>query len=177
MFSILFEKELKSILLSPKFFATFGVCALLILLSVFVGIQEYQNEVERYETALQLAEQQMMQEDSWWGMQNVAFRKPSVMQVFVSGVNNDIGRSSEISTWYEPKLEQSNYADDTLFAVFRFIDLTFIVQVVLSLFAILFTYDAINGERESGTLKLALSNAVPRGQYVLAKFAGSWVGL
>ena len=60
---------------------------------------------------------------------------------------------------------------------FRFIDLTFIVQVVLSLFAILFTYDAINGERESGTLKLALSNAVPRGQYVLAKFVGSWVGL
>ncbi len=153
------------------------MCSLLILLSVFVGIQEYQNEVEQYETALQLAEQQMMQEDSWWGLQNVAFRKPSVMQIFVSGVNNDIGRSSEISTWYEPKLEQSNYADDTLFAVFRFIDLTFIVQVVLSLFAILFTYDAINGERESGTLKLALSNAVPRGQYVLAKFAGSWLGL
>ena len=77
MFNILFEKELKSIFLSPKFVATFGVCSLLILLSVFVGIQEYQNEVEQYETALQLAEQQMMQEDSWWGMQNVAFRKPS----------------------------------------------------------------------------------------------------
>ena len=177
MFSILFEKELKSILLSPKFVSTFGVCSLLILLSVFVGIQEYQNEQEQYETAIQLAEQQIMQEDSWWGIDNVVFRKPHPMQIFVSGVNNDIGRSAEISTWVEPKLESSNYADDTLFAVFRFIDLTFIVQVVLSLFAILFTYDSINGERESGTLKLALSNAVPRGQYVLAKFAGSWVGL
>ncbi len=177
MFSILFEKELKAILLSPKFVATFGVCSLLILLSVFVGIQEFQNEQEQYETAIQLAEQQILQEDSWWGIENIAFRRPTPMQIFVSGVNNDIGRSSEISTWVEPKLEQSNYADDTLFAVFRFIDLTFIVQVVLSLFAILFTYDAINGERESGTLKLALSNAVPRAQYVLAKFAGSWVGL
>ncbi len=177
MFSTLFEKELKSIFLSPKFFATFGVCSVLILLSVFVGIQEYRTEVEQYQTAIQLAEQQIMQEESWWGIENVAFRKPDPMQIFVSGVNNDIGRRSEISTWVEPKLEQSNYADDTLFAVFRFIDLTFIVQVVLSLFAILFTYDAINGERESGTLKLALSNAVPRAQYVLAKFAGSWVGL
>ena len=177
MFSILFEKELKSILLSPKFVATFGVCSLLILLSVFVGIQEYENEQEQYETAIQLAEQQIMQEDSWWGINNVVFRKPSPMQIFVSGVNNDIGRTSEINTWVEPKLEQSNYADDTLFAVFRFIDLTFIIQVVLSLFAILFTYNAINGERESGTLKLALSNAVPRAQYVMAKFAGSWVGL
>ena len=177
MFSTLFEKELKSILLSPKFFATFGVCSVLILLSIFVGIQEYRAETEQYQTAIQLAEQQIMQEDSWWGMENVAFRKPDQMQIFVSGVNNDIGRRSEISNWVEPKLEQSHYADDTLFAVFRFIDLSFIVQVVLSLFAILFTYDAINGERESGTLKLALSNSVPRGQYVLAKFAGSWVGL
>ena len=177
MFSTLFEKELKSIFLSPKFVATFGVCSLLILLSIIVGIQEYRNEIDQYNTALRLAEQQMMEEDSWWGIENVAFRKPDVMQIFVSGVNNDIGRRAEISTWVEPKLENSNYSDDTLFAVFRFIDLTFIVQVVLSLFAILFTYDAINGERESGTLKLALSNAVPRGQYVLAKFVGSWVGL
>ena len=177
MFSVLFEKELKSIILSPKFVATFGVCSLLILLSVFVGIQEYNNEIDQYNTAVQLSEQQMMGESSWWGIENVVFRKPSVMQVFVSGVNNDIGRSAEINTWVEPKLENSNYSDDTLFAVFRFVDLTFIFQVVLSLFAILFTYDSINGERESGTLKLALSNAVPRAKYVLAKFAGSWVGL
>lgn len=177
MFSILFEKELKAILLSPKFVSTFGVCSLLILLSVFVGIQEYNNEVEQYETAVRLSEQQMMEEDSWWGLENIAFRKPNTMQIFVAGVNYDIGRNAEISTWVEPKLENSNYSDDTLFAVFRFIDLAFIVQVVLSLFAILFTYDAINGERELGTLKLALSNAVPRGKYMLAKFAGSWVGL
>ena len=177
MFSVLFEKELKSIVLSPKFVATFGVCSLLIILSIFVGIQEYNNEVDQYNTAIQLSEQQMRGETSWWGIDNVVFRKPSVMQVFVSGVNNDIGRSAQISTWVEPKLENSNYSDDTLFAVFRFVDLTFIFQVVLSLFAILFTYNAINGERESGTLKLALSNAVPRAQYVLAKFAGSWVGL
>ena len=177
MFSILFEKELKAVLLSPKFVATFGVCSLLILLSIFVGIQEYQNEMDQYQTALQLNDQQMMEEDSWWGVQNNVFRKPVVMQVFVSGVNNDIGRSAQINTWFEPKLENSNYSSDTLFAVFRFIDLTFIFQVVLSLFAILFTYDAINGERESGTLKLAFSNAIPRAKYVLAKFVGSWTGL
>jgi hypothetical protein len=51
------------------------------------------------------------------------------------------------------------------------------VQVVLTLLAILFTYDAINGERESGTLQLTLSNAVPRSKYVAAKFVGSWLGI
>ena len=38
MFKILVEKELEAILLSPKFVATFGVCALLILLPVLGGV-------------------------------------------------------------------------------------------------------------------------------------------
>ena len=177
MFKTLFEKELKAILLSPKFVATFGVCTVLILLSVFIGIKEYEAGRAHYETAVQLTQQNMLEASNWWSVTNRVFREPDPMQVFVSGVNNDIGRLSDVSTWNEIKLKQSSYSDDPLFALFRFIDFTFIVQVVLSLFAILFTYDAINGERESGTLKLALSNAVPRSQYVLAKFAGSWIGL
>ena len=177
MFGTLFEKELKAILLSPKFVATFGVCSLLILLSVFIGIQEHRAAVDQYETAIQLADQEIREATSWWGVNNRVYRRPNPMQIFASGVNNDIGRLSNISTWTEVKLRQSTYSDDSLFALFRFIDFTFIVQVVLSLFAILFTYDAINGERESGTLKLAFSNAVPRGTYMLAKFLGSWVGL
>ena len=177
MFTTLFEKELKAIILSPKFVATFAVCSLLILLSVFIGIQEYRASVRQYETAVQLTDQQAQEATSWWGVQNKVYRKPDAMQIFASGVNNDVGRFSSIDRRSEVKLRQSTYLDDSLFALFRFIDFTFIVQVVLSLFAILFTYDAINGEREAGTLKLALSNAVPRGKYVLAKFLGAWTGL
>jgi ABC-type transport system involved in multi-copper enzyme maturation permease subunit len=177
MFWLLVEKELKSVILSPKFTATFGICSLLMLVSLFIGIQEFWHTQSRYETALRLTEQELQSENSWWGIQNRAYREPDAMQVFVSGVDYDIGRLSQISTWTEVKLENSAYSDDSLFAIFRFVDFTFIVQVVLSLFAILFTYDSINGERESGTLKLALSNNVPRARFVLAKFVGSWIGL
>ena len=38
-------------------------------------------------------------------------------------------------------------------AGFRFLDLDFIFQIVLSLFAILFAYDTISGEKERGTLR------------------------
>ena len=41
-----------------------------------------------------------------------------------------------------------------MLAMFRFIDLEFTFQVVLSLFAILFSYDAVCGERERGTLEI-----------------------
>lgn len=177
MLKLLIEKELKSIIQSPKFVATFGVCTILILLSFFIGIKEFQNATKQYETATELVNQHFTEVTSFYQVENKVYREPDPMQIFVSGVNNDVGRQSRISSSSDIKLQQSSYSTDPLFAVFRFIDFTFIVQVVLSLFAILFTYDAVNGERESGTLKLALSNAVPRGKYLFAKFVGSWLGL
>ncbi|HML83996.1 MAG TPA: ABC transporter permease subunit, partial [Bacteroidales bacterium] len=41
-------------------------------------------------------------------------------------------------------------------------DLITITGILLSLLAILFSYDSISGEREDGTLKLLLSNHLPR---------------
>ncbi len=99
------------------------------------------------------------------------------MQIFVTGVHNDIGRLAPIDSRREARLRQSVYSDDSILAVFRTFDLSFIVQVVLSLFAILFTYDAVNGERQAGTLKLIFSNAVPRARFILAKIVGIWLGL
>lgn len=177
MLKILIFKELKALVLGPKFVGTFAVCSLLILLSVFVGVQEYRAAVTQYEAATQLVDQEMRERSSWMGFSSRIFRQPDPMQIFVSGVNNDIGRLSSIESFQDIKLRNSIYSDDPIFAFFRFIDFTFIGQVVLSLFAILFTYDAINGERESGTLQLTFSNAVPRVKYLIGKFVGSWLGM
>ncbi len=177
MFKIIIENELRAILYSPKFVATFATCSLLMLLSVFVGIQEYRASVRQYEASLSLADQQLQEASSYSGVNMRTYRAPDPMQVFVSGVQNDIGRFSDINASEALKLTNSVYSDDPIFAIFRFIDFTFIVQVVLSLFAILFTFDAINGERERGTLKLIFSNAVSRAEYVLSKSIGAWLGL
>jgi len=177
MFSVIVEKELKSIIMSPKFAATFGVCSILLLLSVFVGINEYNNVVAQYETINKMTEEEMRQQSAWHGVYNRVAREPDPMQIFVSGVSYDIGRKTIISNWEPVDLEYSSYSDDPIFALFRFIDFGFIVQVVLSLFAILFTFDSINGERERGTLQLVFSNAIPRATYILGKCVGSWLGL
>ncbi|HTK83106.1 MAG TPA: ABC transporter permease subunit [Bacteroidota bacterium] len=177
MTSLVINKELKAIIMSPKFAATFAVCSLLMLLSVYVGIQEYRTSVQQYETATQLVNQEMRESASWQGLTNRTYRRPDPMQIFVSGVNYDVGRWSGINQFSTVKLRHSSYSDDPIFAVFRFVDFSFIVTVVLALFALLFTYDAINGERESGTLQLTFSNAVPRAKYVLGKLIGAWLGL
>ena len=177
MFSLLLQKELKNIISSPKFTATFLVCSVLILISVFVGINEYENAVAQYQANQEIARQDIAQATSWGRVRNLLHREPNPVQIFVSGVHFDVGRLSSISDYNDVKLIRSPYSDETLFAIFRVIDFAFIVQIVLSLFAILFTYDAINGEREQGTLKLAFANSVSRAQYLLAKFSGIWLGL
>lgn len=177
MLFTLIQKELKSIILSPKFAVTFGICAFLILLSVFTGISEYRAAVDGWETNVRLADDQVRETNNWSHMSYRAMRKPEPLMVFVSGLSSDIGRWSRISGQEGVKLRNSAYSDDPIFAVFRMIDFAFIVQIVLSLLAILFTYDAVSGERESGTLKLIFANSVPRATYLLGKCIGSWLGL
>lgn len=48
---------------------------------------------------------------------------------------------------------------------------------MMSLLALLFSYNAISGERERGTLNLMMSNAVPRSTLLLGKYIGSIVSL
>lgn len=177
MLSILIQKELKAIILSPKFTATFVICSLLMLLSVYIGINEYKAFSKQYEAGTNLISEGAREATSWNGIRYRTYRAPDPMQIFVSGLNYDVGRWSSINTQSNVKLRNSSYSDDPIFAVFRFIDFAFIVQVVLSLFAIMFTYDAVNGEREDGTLKLVFANAVPRAKYILAKCIGAWIGL
>ena len=51
------------------------------------------------------------------------------------------------------------------------------IGVLMSFFAILFTFDVIAGERMRGTLSLIMSNSVSRGQVLLGKYLGAFVTL
>ena len=88
-------------------------------------------------------------------------KPPQVLGTIASGVDEAVGRVASVNIAYDPNLVDSKYESNPVFSVFGALDLTFIVKIVLSLFAILFTYDAIVGEKERGTLKLTLSNRVP----------------
>ena len=51
------------------------------------------------------------------------------------------------------------------------------IGVLMSFFAILFTFDAVAGERSSGTLSLMMSNTVSRSQVLLGKSVGAFLTL
>ena len=60
---------------------------------------------------------------------------------------------------------------------FTTLDWAFIVGYVLSFIAILFTFDAISGELERGTLRLTLANSIPRHTVLIGKFLGAFISI
>ena len=73
-------------------------------------------------------------------------------------------------------LERINWTNPLL-NLFTSIDIVFIFEVVLSLIALIFAYDAIAGERERGTLRLVVTHPVRRGQILLAKYISAMLCL
>ncbi|MHC4435800.1 MAG: ABC transporter permease subunit [Planctomycetota bacterium] len=55
---------------------------------------------------------------------------------------------------------------------FSSIDWVFIISVILSFLAMVFTYDSVSGEKEDGTLRQMLANTIPRHQVLLGKYLG-----
>ena len=68
----------------------------------------------------------------------------------------------------------SNHGSDATILIK--IDWVFI-GIFMSFFVILFTFDAIAGERAKGTLSLMMSNQISRGQMIFAKYLGTFFTL
>jgi len=174
------KKEIQDTIMSPRFVFTFLLCTILILLSIYTGINNYQAELKEHSAAVALNKKNLESQQNYGtlaGLGTKINKKPQVLSTVVSGIWEAVGRVATVTMAFDPSMVESKYNSNPIFAVFGPLDLSFIVKIVLSLFAILFTYDAIVGEKERGTLKLALSNNVPRDRLILGKAIGGFVSL
>ena len=174
------KKEILDNITSPKFVFTFLLCTVLILLSVYTGVANYGADKKEYTAAVALNKKNLENQPNYSSLAGIGIKinkPPQVLGTVVSGIEEDVGRVAAVNIAMDPNLVESKYGSNPVFAVFGALDLMFIVKIVLSLFAILFTYDTIVGEKEKGTLKLALSNDVPRDRLILGKAIGGYISL
>jgi len=176
MLKVLIEKEIRDLVGSAKFVITFAACALLIILTFYVGAARYKLNVTQYEASKAEVLRSMAGTTDWFDVENISiFLTPKPLAALVSGIDNDIGRTAHISGRGSIPTEDSRYNEDPVFAIFRFIDLEFVFAIILSLFAILLGYDSVSGEKERGTLKLSFANPIPKHTYILGKILGSLI--
>ena len=179
MLKDIIKKEILDHLLSAKFIFMFIICSVLILLSVYMGTAEYLEDKKVYDDDIAWDALAMQPPNTYSILLEGALkvhRPPRLLGSLVKGVEDAAGRVS-LTNKTEVSLSESKYENNPLTAVFGAFDLLFIVKMALSLFAILLIYDTICGEKEKGTLKLSLSNSVPRDRLLLGKVVGGYVSL
>jgi len=180
MFGVLLKKELLTNLLDLKFVVISIVCIALILLGVFAGGRSYETRMAEYTTGRSLARKTLANQPNWGMVYQLGMKlmvPPSSLSALVTGIEESAGRSGSVSIAFDVKLQDSKFSENPIMGVFGTLDLTFIVTVVLSLFALLLTYDTISGEKEQGTLRLILANAVPRDKIISAKIVGGLISM
>jgi ABC-type transport system involved in multi-copper enzyme maturation permease subunit len=79
------------------------------------------------------------------------------------------------SAWNVFSFENKSGSTNPFLQTFEELNWSFIAAMIISFVALLFTFDAVSGEKESKTLALALSNSISRGTLLLGKYLSAIV--
>ncbi len=162
MLKSIIKKEILQNLTSYKFSIIIILSTVLILISLFIMFQDYQFRLENYE---------ILQPQS---NEPIAIIPPMPLSIFARGLDENLTRSYEIRFSGQIRVGSKQQSVNNLFRLFTTPDLLYVIKVILALCAMLFAFDMVCGEKESGTLKQSLSNSINRPQLILGKWVGGF---
>ena len=181
MLLVLIRKELLANLRTARLAVAAGLTLLLTVLAVGVGSVDYSDNHEHYETRLRENTERLNDVNTWnqaqWSTSRVMV-PPQPLGILCRGLPGTAVQSSGWGINWIPTMVWLDSEDFNMFLkVISEIDATMVISVLLSFLAVILGFDGISSERERGTMKLLLANAVPRTHVVLAKLAGGITSL
>ena len=169
MLLTLIRRELLDNLMTFRFAAAVFITLLLVVAATAVLIQDYERRLESYNTSLETHRQKLYKWQTYSpGMDRLYVdRPPNPLSLFNVGLDKRLGNKIQVSHSFVPALwdAEMDSSDNSFLNIFSSIDIVFIFEVVLSLLALIFAYDALAGERERGTLRLVLTASYPTRTY------------
>lgn len=172
-FTWLLRKELWTHMQGRRVYVGMAICFVLCLLAASVRIHDYRQAHEIRNGFLQRwipSVEEQLERDETVQVENV--RAVSPLSVLSMGLEPVIPFRFT-STKEGLRFGESRGAQNIIDALFGWLDLTFVVTVLLSLLAIAVTFDSVCGERSDGTLALLLSYPVRRSSVLLSKIVGA----
>jgi len=180
MLKTIVRKEILEQLINLRFIVLIFICITIIPLSFFVSYQDYMNCVSDYNRSLQLNQENLdnikMSEVFTGEFSIKGYRPPSPLSIFASGLG-EVMPEMLVAKKTGLTFQKSSSENVSVMTTIGKIDFMFIVLIIFSLMAILFTFDAVCGEKERGTLGATLSNPLPRDVYILGKYLGTMITL
>jgi ABC-type transport system involved in multi-copper enzyme maturation permease subunit len=179
MLVALLKKEFMEHVLSMRFVVASLLTVILVIISLIVLKGDYTQKKEAYDLNRGAYREQAERHDDYSDLELEGIRvesPPQKLQVSYYGLEKLEDKTAHIMAYLAPTLLGELYKSPVS-ALFPTPDMLYVVGVVLSLMAFVFSYDAVSGEREAETLKLALSYSVPRDRFILAKWLGGYLSL
>ena len=175
MLHTLIRQELLTHLMSARFLAAVVITLLLVVANSIVLLEDYERRLARHSHQENIHRQKVQEAKTYSTLKLSIERPPNPLSLFSTGLDKRLGSTFEIYHGLVPMISDGSARslDNTFLNLFSKIDLVLIFQVVLSLMALLFAYDAIAGDWENGTLRLVISHPVRRGTILLAKYIGA----
>lgn len=190
MLALTIRKEILSHILSLRFTVTFILFLGLIFASIYVTVNEHQLSVKRYSSRVRVYRDNLddiLAEKQDWGthgrlrrlfwnegksdavpVAELSWLSQGLGPILPAGINATRRRAEDVD---------QGLTRNPLLGLLSVPDFAYVVNIVLSLLAILFMFDAICGEKEAGTLRLMLSNSIPRHTILMSKWIGGYIVL
>ena len=182
MLITLIQKEIMHHILSVRFVALLLMCVLLIPLNFHINYHHYLKRQVDYQETLKDENNKDTADQPWKQRKTTdpnlevskLILKPTPLSVFAKGLESALpsylGMTRNGIRRGEAALSTAPVA-----TLLGHLDFVFVVSTVFSLLALLFTFDAVAGEREAGTLRITLANALPRDIFLWSKLIGGYL--
>ncbi len=175
MIWIITRKEFLQKLLDLRVTVSFAIVVALTVVSCFVAGEQYETEKVSSSAAIAKAQSDLREVKVYSEYNPQVIFPAGPLSVFSAGAGIPMPVVLKIQLDHVPEYQPVTASSNPLMGIFDSFDISKIVQVLFSLLVILLTYDSFSGEKEDGTLKLALSNSVSRLQLLAGKFLGTLV--
>ena len=178
MLITMIQKEVMHHILSVRFVALLLMCLLLIPLTLSINYGNYLQNLVDYQEAVKRSRTETMENPP--DAQNPdlevfkLYLKPEPLSAFANGLEETLPTYLGM-TRNGVRKGTTGLVEAPLSYVLGTLDFLFIVSTVFSLLALLFTFDAVAGEREAGTLRITLANAIPRDLFLWSKLIGGYL--
>ncbi len=174
MLSTIVWKEILEKVLSLRFFIAVLMCIILLPGVIILRTAAYTKKAHK---AIKEAEANIdhirnYPAETSYQIRGATLTLPlNILGIFSEGCDARDGTAVELVWWRDPNF-QGKYSPNSFVDLLPAFDFALFVGLMMSLLALVFSYDAISGELERGTLKLMLSGQLPRSTLLLAKWIG-----
>ncbi len=164
MLKTIITREFLDNILNLRFMIGLVLCIVITVACIIILTHDYRQELADYNHRVNLHEEFLSKSAfaNWINQMMPGQKPPERFRPLIIGISDE---------------NEKSFDENPLPILFPPLDFLFIVTIIMSLLAILFSYDAITGERQNGTLRLMIANSVPRPMILLGKFIGGITSL